>query len=201
VQLTDASRFPEPVGRLNAELASPEFCELLSYVMDIPGLVADPTLTGGGIHMTGACGRLDVHVDFNYLKSSELHRRLNILIFLNRQWQAPWGGRLELWDKRVRRCVHALLPTFNRCVVFATSSTSFHGVTEVTCPPGEARKSFASYYYTAEPPAGWDGSIHSTIFRARPDEPMKAYVWMPLERVQRWLRGCGQRVKRLGGGV
>jgi len=143
VQITDSTMFPEPVARLNAELASEAFCDLLTHVMEIPGLVPDEKLVGGGIHMTGSRGRLDVHVDFNYLRDRDLHRRLNIILFLNRDWHDEWGGCLELWDQQVKTCVHTLQPIFNRCVVFATSEISFHGVTEVNCPPGEARKSVA----------------------------------------------------------
>ncbi len=187
VQITDASQFAPPVAKLNEVLAAPDFLELLSYVMDIPNLLADPELVGGGMHQTGPRGHLDVHVDFNYIKQRDLHRRLNILIYLNDGWQPEWGGEVELWDKDVKVRHHAYLPIFNRCVVFETNEISFHGVTAVTCPPDTARRSFAAYYYTAEAPAHWRGEFHSTIFRARPNERFKGAVLMPMERAQNWL--------------
>ena len=82
VQVTDPAHFPGPVAELNDALAAPEFTALLSYVFDIPNLLPDAKLEGGGIHQTGPRGHLDVHVDFNYLADRELHRRLNILIYL-----------------------------------------------------------------------------------------------------------------------
>ena len=196
VQVTDASKFPEPVARLHEAIASPEFRDQLSEVTGIPDLLADAELVGGGMHVTGPHGRLDVHVDFNYVPYRKLHRRLNILVYLNPEWHHDWGGEVELWDREVRRCHHALRPVLNRCVIFETSDKSFHGVSAVRCPEGVERKSFAAYYYTREAPAGWDGTQHSTIFRARPDERLRGYVLMPAEKLQRAVR---QQVGRVTG--
>ena len=190
VQLTDASRFAEPVAELNRTLASPEFLELLSDLFEMPNLLADEALIGGGIHETGPRGHLDVHVDFNYLSDRELHRRLNILVYFNKGWKPEWGGNIELWDKDVKNCVHSFSPIFNRCVVFETNHVSFHGVTAVKCPETTARKSFAAYYYTREAPAHWTGEAHGTIFRARPDELLKGNVMMPFEKAKRQLRSA-----------
>jgi hypothetical protein len=185
VQVTDSRLFPEPVARLNETLATQEFRDLLSYVMDIPDLLADEELDGGGIHQTGSRGHLDVHIDFNYLESKQLHRRLNILVYFNKDWKPEWGGNIELWDKDVKVCHHSFAPIFNRCVVFETNEVSYHGVTAVKCPAGRSRKSFAAYYYTKQAPASWNGQSHSTIFKARPDEILKGSVLMPLETAKR----------------
>ena len=143
---------------------------------------------GGGIHQTGPRGHLDVHVDFNYIADRELHRRLNILVYFNKDWKPEWGGNIELWDADVKVCHHSFSPIFNRCVVFETNEISFHGVTAVKCPEDRARKSFAAYYYTKEAPAHWTGEAHSTIFKARPDEVLKGNVMMPLENAKRRLQ-------------
>jgi Rps23 Pro-64 3,4-dihydroxylase Tpa1-like proline 4-hydroxylase len=187
VQVTDSQTFAEPVAQLNRALASPEFLDLLSYAFDIPDLLADDELVGGGIHQTGPRGHLDVHVDFNYIPERQLHRRLNILIYFNKDWQDAWGGRIELWDKDVKVCRHSFSPIFNRCVIFETNEISFHGVTAVHCPPGVSRKSFAAYFYTTQAPAHWTGEAHSTIFRARPDEIVKGTLLMPAEKTARWV--------------
>lgn len=195
VQVTDSARFPEPVARLHEAISSQEFRDQLSEVTGIPRLLADAELIGGGMHVTGPHGRLDVHVDFNYVADRQIHRRLNILIYLNPQWRYDWGGEVELWDRDVRRCYQALRPMLNRCVIFETSEISFHGVAAVTCPEGHERKSFAAYYYTREAPAGWDGTEHSTVFRARPDERLRGYVLMPAEKIQRAVSMRVDRVK------
>jgi hypothetical protein len=185
VQITDSTKFPPPVLRLHEALMSKEWLDTLSYVMDMPNLLADAELQGGGIHETGPRGHLDVHVDFNYIKERDLHRRLNILIYFNPDWKEEWGGNIELWDKDVQVLEQSFSPVFNRCVVFETNEISFHGVTAVTCPPDRARKSFAAYYYTKEPPAHWTGEWHDTIFKARPDEKVKGMVLMPMEKAKR----------------
>jgi hypothetical protein len=199
VQVTDSSTFAEPIAELNRVLASPEFLDLLSYVFEMPNLLPDAELNGGGIHETGPRGHLDVHVDFNYIAERELHRRLNILLYFNKDWKPEWGGNIELWDAEVKACHHSFSPIFNRCVVFETNEVSFHGVTAVKCPEGRARKSFAAYYYTKEAPAHWTGEAHSTIFRARPDEVIKGAVMMPLEkakvRLQEAFNGLKKKIK------
>jgi hypothetical protein len=196
VQVTDSSTFAEPIAELNRVLAAPDFLGLLSYVFDIPNLLPDHELLGGGIHQTGPRGHLDVHVDFNYIAERELHRRLNILIYFNEGWKPEWGGDIELWDADVKVCHHSFSPIFNRCVVFETNEVSFHGVTAVKCPEGRARKSFAAYYYTREAPAHWTGQSHSTIFKARPDEVLKGNVMMPLEKAKRRLQEAFTGLKR-----
>ena len=197
VQVTDNAKFPSTVKQLSDALASPQFLGDLEYITGIPHLLADPRLDGGGMHITGAGGRLDVHVDFNFIKGKQWHRRLNILVYLNPAWQQGWGGEIELWDREAKHRHHAFMPILNRCVVFETSNISYHGVSPVRCPNDIARKSFAAYYYTREAPPHWDGTEHSTIFKARPNERLRGALLMPLERVERKLQ-IRDRVRRLG---
>jgi hypothetical protein len=201
VQVTDSTRFPGPVARLNEALASPAFLRDLEYITGIPNLLADARLAGGGMHLTGPGGRLDVHVDFNFDENIKLHRRLNILLYLNPVWEPTWGGEIELWDKQVKNRGVNLLPLLNRCLIFQTDETSYHGVSPITGPPHVERKSFAAYYYTKEAPPNWSGQIHSTVFKARPDEKLRGYVLMPVQRlrheVRQGLRRVKNRVKRM----
>jgi hypothetical protein len=196
IQVTDARVFPERVARLHEALASAAFLRDLSYITGIPNLLADEELTGGGMHITGPGGRLDVHVDFNYLEKRNLHRRLNLLLYLNPVWESQWGGHIQLWDKEVRTCHQDLEPVLNRCVIFETSEISFHGVTPVTSAAPCPRISFATYYYTREAPPNWNGTVHSTIFKARPDERLRGYILMPAENLQRRLSDGVRRLKQ-----
>jgi Rps23 Pro-64 3,4-dihydroxylase Tpa1-like proline 4-hydroxylase len=181
VQITDSSKFPPAIAKLNQLLASREFLDTISDLMDIPHLLADPDQIGGGIHETNSGGHLDVHVDFNFIKEKQWHRRLNILIYFNKDWKEEYGGYFDIWDKEVKKCYGTFAPQFNRVFVFATSNISFHGVTPLTCPPNVLRKSFAAYYYTKEAPTHWDGKCHSTIFKPRPDEWLKGNLLMPAD--------------------
>ena len=203
-QVTDASLFPPPLKQLQEMMASQEFLDLIEHVTGIPRLLADDRLVGGGLHATGPRGHLDVHLDFDYIQDRQLHRRLNILVYLNKDWKPEWGGEFELWDPEVKVCQQKFSPVFNRCVMFETNHISYHGVNAVTCPPGEFRRSFAAYYYTTEAPAHWTGTPHDTIFKARPDEKLKA-VQMKAEKVTGALgdllrRGARKIKKTIKGG-
>jgi len=201
IQITDASKFPEPILKLHQLLASPDFLAMVEKMTGIPNLLADPELTGGGIHETNSGGHLDVHVDFNYMPHKDWHRRVNILIYFNKDWKEEYGGYLDIWDKDVKQCYGNFAPVFNRACGFATSEISYHGVTPVKCPPGQMRHSFAVYYYTKEAPEGWDGVVHSTIFKPRPDEWLKGNLLMPAQNGVKSIRviwiGFKSKVKRL----
>lgn len=197
LQVTDSQRFASPVAALHHALASPQFLADLAYITNIPKILADDQLVGGGIHMTGPGGRLDVHVDFNYLEDRKLHRRLNLLLYLNDPWPEEWGGQFQLWDKEVKRCEATFDPIFNRCVIFETNEISFHGVVPVAPDARFPRRSFATYYYTKEAPAHWGGISHGTIFKARPEEKMKGLVLMPVEKAQRNFE-AGMKIAKRG---
>lgn len=145
----------------------------LEEITGIKGLIGDPAFRGGGLHNIEPGGKLDVHADFNYHKDLKLHRRLNMLLYLNKKWDPSWGGQLELWDKEMTECVKKIEPILNRCVIFETTSWSFHGHPEpVGCPAGLSRKSMAWYYYTADRPESELQAPHSTKFQRRPQDPI-----------------------------
>ena len=196
VQITDSSKFAPAMKKLNALLSSDEYVDMWSDLTGIPNLLSDPELIGGGIHETNSGGHLDVHVDFNFVSEKKLHRRLNILIYFNKNWREEYGGYLDIWDKNVKKRYGYFEPKFNRACGFLTSEISFHGVTPLTCPPEVMRKSFATYYYTKEPPAGWTGEKHSTIFKARPDQWARGHLEMPAESAMRLTKGALRNTRK-----
>lgn len=164
-------RLAQPIRALMQELNSAPFLAYLEKLTGIAYLLPDPTLTGGGVHQYLPGAVLRVHADFNRLGGYELDRRLNLLIYLNEDWQAGWGGDLELWDKEMRGCVERVQPLANTCVVFSTTSDSFHGMPDpLACPDGVTRKSLALYYYTNGRPEHERSPSHSTLWKARPSE-------------------------------
>ncbi len=137
----------------------------LERLTGIEGLIPDPHLTGGGLHQILPEGRLAVHADFNYLETLKLYRRINLLLFLNLDWCEAYGGHLEMWDASMRHCVQRILPVFNRCVIFNTGRTSFHGHPQpLSCPPGVTRKSLAFYYYTRDSDRA-ENQPHETLWQ------------------------------------
>ena len=65
-----------------------------------------------------------------------LDRRINVLIYLNKDWKEEYGGHFELWDREVTRAEKKILPVFNRCAIFNTTSVSFHGHLAAGMPAG-----------------------------------------------------------------
>src|SRR3954453_22539538 len=159
---------------LLAELNSGTFIDFLERLTGIDGLIPDPHLVGGGLHQIERGGHLKVHADFNRPPRTALERRLNVLIYLTRDWRDEYGGAFELWNRDMTSCEEKVMPYFNRCVVFSTTSTSYHGHPEpLTCPEGETRKSIALYYYTKDRPPEEKNESHNTLFQARPGEELR----------------------------
>ena len=148
----------------------------LDYLKKLTGierdLISDPYLSGGGYHEIKNGGLLKVHADFNKHPHLDLDRRLNLLLYLNKDWQNSWGGNLELYSKnQFDKPVVSVRPLFNRCVIFTTKSDTFHGHPEpITCPEDKSRKSIALYYFTTGRPLEENKDKHSTIFQATKGE-------------------------------
>jgi hypothetical protein len=175
----DSTMGPATRGLLWA-FNSPAFVDFLEQLTGIEALVPDPHFVGGGLHQIVPGGHLKVHADFNEHPSNHLERRLNVLLYLNRDWKDEYGGALELWTPDMTRAEKRILPYFNRCVVFTTTSTSYHGHPEpLACPEGMTRKSMALYYYTKDRPAEEKAGGHNTLFQARPGEELP-----PIESLQ-----------------
>lgn len=142
-----------PVTRaVIAALQSEAFLIGLRRLTRIETLIADPHLDGGGVQQMPRGGFLNVHCDFlAHTTETTWSRQINLLLYLNPTWEDAYQGWLELWDRKVERCVQRIAPLFNRCVIFHTSDTSFHGIPAgVHCPEGESRKSIALYYFRDE---------------------------------------------------
>jgi Rps23 Pro-64 3,4-dihydroxylase Tpa1-like proline 4-hydroxylase len=139
----------------------------LEALTGIEGLIPDPYFGGGGLHQIEPGGFLKIHADFNVHPKLKLDRRLNLLVYLNKDWRDEYGGHLELWERDLSACREKILPLFNRTVVFSTSDTSFHGHPHpLTAPAGMSRKSISLYYYTAGRPDAERSAPHDTLFVA-----------------------------------
>ena len=149
------------------ELNSPDFLSWLESVTGINDLIGDDELFGGGLHQSINGAFLNVHVDYNLHPTTKYHRRLNVLVYMNKDWQEEYEGHLELWDlsdhKKVQLASYS--PLFNRCVIFETNEISFHGHPKpLKTPPGVNRKSLATYYYTTRRPENEINAEHNTIY-------------------------------------
>lgn len=168
--------YDEAFRQLKAEYRSAEFIKFLEDLTDIKGLTMPDDALGCGTHQGENGSYLDIHVDFNIHPSLDLHRRLNALLFLNRDWKEEYGGKLEMWDAQMTRCVKAHLPLLNRLVIFETNEISYHGYGKISVPDGVTRKSIYAYFYTKASETAKGLAYHDTIFRARPNESVSKKI-------------------------
>ncbi len=183
--LADTEQMGASTRRLLAEFNGQVFIEFLEALTGIDHLVPDPHYEGGGLHQIRQGGFLKVHADFNKNKRLNLDRRLNALLYLNKDWDDSYGGHLELWDSGMTSSVQSIAPVFNRMVIFATTDHALHGHPEpLTCPPNRARRSMALYYYSNGRPAEEQRADHTTIFRSRPGEALRTPT---KDRLKRWV--------------
>jgi len=134
-------------------LNSGDFLKFLSNLSGITGIIPDPYLTGGGYNQINRGGMLAIHADGNWHDLMGVHRRLNVILYLNKNWNERWGGDLELWSKTSNNqpleCVKKISPIYNRLCIFRTDDFSFHGhPTPLDCPDEISRRSLILYYYT-----------------------------------------------------
>ncbi len=167
------------------QLNTPTFLQFLENLTGIKGLIPDPYYVGGGMHQTKPGGWLGVHVDFNRYEPLKLYRRINVLLYLNKDWKEEYGGHLEIWDEEMENCVDKIAPIFNRAAMFTTSENSHHGHPDpLMFPHGTTRKSLAWYYYTVENGEKIAEEGHTTLFKARPGKD-SAYL---IGKIKRGIR-------------
>lgn len=130
---------------LNSQTILEKFKKIFRIKED---LMPDPYLYGGGLHLIRKGGFLNLHVDFPSHPNLKLDRRLNLLLYLNPNWEKSWNGDLVLVD--IKGTKHkSISPLLNRAVVFNTNDFTYHGHPhKLDCPAHVSRRSLALYYYS-----------------------------------------------------
>lgn len=171
-----------------------KFLQILTGI-DEP-LISDPYFFGGGQHEIKKGGLLKVHADFNKHPQLKLDRRINVLVYLNKDWEESYGGNFELWDREMEKCERKILPIFNRMAIFSTTDFSYHGhPDELTCPEDRSRKSLALYYYSNGRPAS-EVSVnlekHNTLFKERKNNTQDRQAFKPnaKEKLKTFVKDC-----------
>ena len=147
----DVSSFQKSTRDLFYFLNSGAFIAWLNQITDInETLIPDPDFFGGGLHECYNGGFLKVHIDYHKHNKTHLDRRLNALIYLNKDWKEEYGGHLQLFNqKNLKTPECKILPKFNRIVIFSTTDKSYHGHPDpLNCPIDKSRKSIATWYYS-----------------------------------------------------
>ena len=194
VGLTKKEIFPPVLRAIAEQLNSPQFMSWLSELTGIRGLVADPSLHGGGLHQCGRGGFLNLHTDFStHYYNRDWRRRVNLIVYLNPDWKADWGGALEFWDRKLGACVAEYSPLLNHAVIFNTDNNALHGFPDpLRCPENVCRKSIAFYYYTPEENSR--PTARPTDYQARPGDGLKkrAFIWLDKVAVGAYSRAKGK---------
>ena len=172
--VSEPARLGAAFAQFDQMIRGPEFLELMSRITGIPRLLYDPEYLGGGTHENLDGQDLDPHVDFNYHPSRQWHRRLNLIVFLNPEWELGWGGCLEFladpWTVDGARPAEAVVPVANRAVIFETNEHSWHGFRRIQLPEEKqhiSRRSIAIYLYTKERPEEEQAVSHGTVYVQR----------------------------------
>lgn len=153
--------FPENTYTIFNYLNSKPFLKILTEISNINPLYADNGLNGGGWHMLTNGGKLNPHLDYSMHPKMPYQRKINLIVYLNKNWKDDWGGELGLWSskdngKTPNKIEKRIVPKFNRAIFFDTTMNSWHGLYNiVNTPKNEYRKSIAIYYLT-NPPQGVD---------------------------------------------
>lgn len=153
-ELGDLGSFSQPIMTAFREFFfCQKFIDFVSAVTAIPNLHADQEFRGGslsgGLNATGKGGVLVRHADFNFSNILGMYRAVNVLLYLNKDWSIEDGGNLDLWDRDLAGPPCTVISRFNRCLIFATNSDTYHGYDRVLTD--RTRKSINLYFYTKSP--------------------------------------------------
>ncbi len=162
-------RWHPSFAKVREAVSSEEFYQWMREVTGIEELRTTTDSLGSGVHQGADGSFVDVHVDVNMNPKAGLWRRINLLIYLNKNWKDEYGGHIELWDKPMKELHHKIAPNHNRAIIFYTDENSPHGVSKVDVPEGETRKSFYTYYYTD---IGEGFKYRDSQFKSRPDDSL-----------------------------
>ncbi len=147
-------RFPSLTYQAFSYLNSSEFVGIVERITGQPSVKPDVGLHGGGWHIHGTGGKLNIHLDYSIHPKLKLERHFNLIIYMTPDWDPAWGGGLELWShnhetNQPKELVTRVENRFNRAVIFDTTQYSWHGLPDdLNCPTDVCRKSMAVYYLT-----------------------------------------------------
>jgi len=178
------------------------FVDLLQQITGIDGLIPDPALDNGGLHVSPTGGKFAMHIDFNQHFVTKLDARLVFITYLNKDWLPSYGGALELWSADEGKCKVEIEPAFGRSILFLETSKSLHGCPKpVNAPGGRLRRSAAAYFYSNGHPEGKSTQFISTIFQVAVTETRRGRAIAAIKLVTppiviSWFRNLRYRLRK-----
>lgn len=168
-EFNDLSQAPAAYDLVSA-VHGQQLTEWLSKVTGITGIIPDPHLMGAGYSRIYRGETLKSHTDFNWNERLKLHRAVNLIIYLNSNWQSEYNGSLELRDFENKEVVAEIEPVFNRCVIWPYHKLGFHGMSKpVLCPDDVSRNTFRFFFYTSNSQHLADDPPHRSQYWFDPD--------------------------------
>lgn len=143
----DYHDWPPSMKCLYDSITCRDFIDKLESITGLRGLVCDPTIHGGGYHVTECGGYLGAHIDYAvHPVMPILQRKLNLILYLNETWQPAWGGQTVLWNDDATIRQGEVCPAFNTALLWSPGDTTFHSVNPVDASAHEPRYTLAVYY-------------------------------------------------------
>lgn len=142
--------------------------KIVSEICGIVDLHPDENLYAGGLSLMENKQFLNPHLDNSHDKDVDKWRVLNLLYYVNPNWESSFGGNLELWPNGLNEKQITIDSKCNRLVVMATHQQSWHSVSPITSSDF-SRKCVSNYYFSNFALKSTD-TFHVTTFRGRPDQ-------------------------------
>jgi hypothetical protein len=159
-------------------LQSKPVVDLVSTLTGVSDLITDPTHRFAGVHRTPRGGLTKIHRDFHTHPETGLFHRVNLLVYLNRDWPDAYGGSLELWPSDMSALGRRVFPRFNTTILWETHDATLHGLPDpVACPPDRMRLSVAAYYYTKESRGEGQDAVRYWFSRPGEGRWVEAMTW------------------------
>ena len=181
----------ELFNELYHDLSSARMNAFLSFIAN-EDVFVDPANHGGGLHQGKKNSFLDMHLDFNYHPLHKgWYRNMNLLLYLNEDWQPEYKGQLKLVDLRTGEEKELDVP-FNRMIIQQTRAYTLHGYDQTNFPPNRFRTSIATYAYTKH--AHLIEKPRTTDWVVKNDQPVKkmiASIYGPAVKVKNFFFGSG----------
>jgi Rps23 Pro-64 3,4-dihydroxylase Tpa1-like proline 4-hydroxylase len=151
----------------------PPVVAAVAEVTGLADLIPDDHLYAGGISAMGRGQYLNPHIDNSHDGELESYRVLNLLYYTTPGWEPSFGGHLQLWDEGMHGPTRTVTSAYNRLVLMATSTRSWHGVSEVT--HDGVRTCVSNYYFSPRPVTNEGDPVrhdyqHVTTFRGFPGQ-------------------------------
>lgn len=131
--------FDRNIRKAAEYLSGGEFLGFLEGLLEVKGLIPLTSLKGLSsrtyFHVSTGGGFLGSHVDQSYLGRRFLKKYIHVcscVFYGSPEWRSEYGGHTVLYDASGTRPVSTVECKPNRTNVFLHTSTSFHGVSEMT---------------------------------------------------------------------